>query len=334
MTRPGEFTISPAWRLVLVDLGIRPANVLRRAGLPGDLLTRSRMSLPTAAYFRLWEALAAEADDPELPIKIGRSIPVEGFDAPLFAALCSPDLLTAVRRLSHFKRLFGPMALHVEDNGEAVVVEIEWLDKTVRPPAALVAMELVFFVALARLGTRAEVHPMRLTTPSPPLPAESYAAYFGATVESGPGHAVTFSAEDARRPFLTANEAMWRFFEPELRRRLSELDERAAASDRVRAALLELLPSGRTSIGAVSKALGVSPRTLQRQLAAEGKSFQRVLDATRADLARHYLGKSTLSGAEISLLLGYEDPSSFSRAFHAWTGQTPESARSSLRATI
>ena len=33
------------------------------------------------------------------------------------------------------------------------------------------------------------------------------------------------------------------------------------------------------------------------------------------------------SSAEISFLLGYEDPNSFFRAFHAWTGQTPERAR-------
>ena len=28
---------------------------------------------------------------------------------------------------------------------------------------------------------------------------------------------------DARRPFVTANEGMWRSFEPELRRRLAEV---------------------------------------------------------------------------------------------------------------
>ena len=46
----------------------------------------------------------------------------------------------------------------------------------------------------------------------------------------------------------------------------------------------------------------------------------------------HYLKTSTMSGAEISFLLGYEDPNSFFRAFHAWTGNTPETVRATLRA--
>ena len=32
------------------------------------------------------------------------------------------------------------------------------------------------------------------------------------------------SKEDALRPFINENNAMWEYFEPELRRRLSDLD--------------------------------------------------------------------------------------------------------------
>ena len=49
-------------------------------------------------------------------------------------------------------------------------------------------------------------------------------------------------------------------------------------------------------------------------------------------LANHYLKTSTMSGSEISFLLGFEDPNSFFRAFHTWTGRTPELVRTSARA--
>jgi AraC-like DNA-binding protein len=91
------------------------------------------------------------------------------------------------------------------------------------------------------------------------------------------------------------------------------------------------LPSGRATAPAVAARLGVSPRTLQRRLTEEGATFQQVLDGTREELARHYLGTTAMAGAEISFLLGFEEPSSFVRAFHDWTGVTPEQMRSQLR---
>ncbi|WP_354338449.1 AraC family transcriptional regulator [Pseudomonas kilonensis] len=53
--------------------------------------------------------------------------------------------------------------------------------------------------------------------------------------------------------------------------------------------------------------------------------------ATHESLARHYLGETTLSGAEIAFLLGFEDPNSFYRAFQDWTGQTLGLARRAIR---
>jgi hypothetical protein len=45
------------------------------------------------------------------------------------------------------------------------------------------------------------------------------------------------------RSFLTANDSMWRFFEPELRRRLAALDRLVSTAERVRSALLHLPPT-------------------------------------------------------------------------------------------
>ena len=83
-------------------------------------------------------------------------------------------------------------------------------------------------------------------------------------------------------------------------------------------------------MAAIASQLGVSTRTLQRRLQDEGQSFQGLLNQTREKLASHYLTHSSLSGAEISFLLGFEDPNSFFRAFHQWTGATPEAARARL----
>ena len=331
MSSGNVYTVNPGWRILLNDLGIHPIEVLRRAGLPEDLFSRENAVLNTAEYFRFWYVLEESANDPLLPLRIGSAISVEAFDPPVFAALCSPDLNTALQRIALYKRLVLPMVLHVGIGGRVTTLEIEWLDATVEPPASLVAAELVFFVQLARIGTRTKLCPLEVKAPSPLKPENGYAEYFGVAVGQGVLPKIVFNAEDAWQPFLTANEKMWEFFEPGLKKRLSEIEESATMAERVHAVLLELLPGGTPSIDAVSSKLFVSPRTLQRRLKQEGKSFQDLLHKTREKLATYYLRTSSLSGAEISFLLGFEEPNSFFRAFHVWTGKTPEQARKSFQ---
>lgn len=317
-----------AWMGVLMtDMGIAPGDVLRRAGLPGDLFSRGATMLTPQEYFGMWTALEEEAADPAaLPVLVGRSLSVEAFDPMLFAAICSPDLNVAARRVGRFKQLLAPMRLEVSRTATETTIAFVWPPHP-PPPQGLVAAELVFWVALARLATRSEIRPLRIGMPDPPARQDAYRAYLGGPVAGRSRPAVTFSATDAARPFVTASDQMWEFFEPELRRRLSQLEVGASTADRVRAALHELLPLGEASVEAVARALRVSPRTLQRRLGGEGTTFQATLTATREALARHYLAHSLLSAAEIALLLGYEDPNSFYRAFHGWTGRTPQRVR-------
>ena len=321
-----EYAVNPGWGLLMADAGISTANVLRRAGLPRDLFTSGQKTITIDQCFGLSEGLEAETGDPLLPLAIGRAISLEAFDAPLFAATCSPNLNVAAHRLSQHKKLIGPMRLSVLQSETETVLEFIW-PQGVKPPWSLSTTELVFWVALARLCTRAPIRPVRVTSPDPPKDAEAYRDYFEVTVEPGSGYTVAFSAQDAARPFLTANDQMWDFFEPELRRRLSELEAGTTVRERVRASLLELLPAGNGSMEAVAQDLAMSTRTLQRRLRDDGTTFQRILSDTRESLAVHYLSESSLSTGEISFLLGYEDPRSFYRAFHAWTGQTPQLAR-------
>ena len=326
MNSQTEFALSPGWALLLSDAGISTDNVLRRAGLRRDLFTSGRKTITIDECFALWEGIEAESGDPLLPLAIGRAISFESFEPPLFAATCSPNLSVAARRLAQHKKLIGPMRLAVAQSETGTVIEIVW-PPDVRPPRSLSTTELVFWVTLARLCTRAPICPVRVTSPEPPEDAGAYRDYLGVAVTKGPAWTVAFSARDANRPFLTANDRMWDFFEPVLRRRLSEMEAGTTLERRVRASLLELLPAGAGSMGAVAHDLAMSTRTLQRRLRAEGTTFQRTLNATRQSLALHYLAESDLSAGEISFLLGYEDTRSFYRAFHAWTGQTPQLAR-------
>lgn len=322
-----SYALDTTWRTLLKDLGVVPANVLRRAGLADDLLQQPAARLAAEPYYRLWASLEAEVGDQPLALRLVEAIRSESFSPPLFAALCSPNLLVAAQRIAHYKRLIAPIRLEITTVRDLVQVEFIWLDAPLLPPVSLVVMELLFCVALARLGTREPVRPVEVTTPILPAPLTSYEAFLGTRLQRGARHRVVFTRTDATRPFLTSNESLWAAFEPELRQRLATLDGPAATARRVRAALLESLPSGQVTMSAVARKLALSTRTLQRHVEAEGTSYQLLLNETREALARHYLTKTDLPAAEIAFLLGFEEPNSFYRAFRTWTGTTPERVR-------
>jgi AraC-like DNA-binding protein len=322
----GRFTLDPGIKVFISDLRMSWPRVLRRASLPGDLLSRGPAMLTTDEYFRFWSALEQEGGDRDLALDVGQAISVETFSPPIMAALCSPALAVAAHRIATYKPLAGPLRLDVADTADGLRIAYQWPPDQ-QPPELLATSELVFWVALARIATRHHVRPVSVTVPALPRDPASLEGFFGARIRTGDTHAVTFSAHDAARPFLTENEPMWRFYAPELRRRLSDLQAEATVADRVRAALHETLPAGDSSITAVTRQLAISSRTLQRQLREEGTTYQAVLASTREDLARYYLRRGNLRTGEIAYLLGYDDTNSFYRAFRNWTGTTPETLR-------
>jgi AraC-like DNA-binding protein len=327
MNHSNSVSLERGWAILLRDLGVQPENLLRRAQLPRDLLTHESARVSVDEYFRLWRALEEEADDPTLPIRLGKAISPEAFHPAVFAALCSPDLVVAVKRIGEYKRLIAPMTKTIEETPTGFFVEMRWNDPHLQVPVSLSATELVFLTEIARIATREHIQPLKVESPYPIEPVDAFEAFFGIAPERGDRHGVLFSKEDARRPFLTASEAMWDTFEPELRRRLTRLDASAPIAERVRTMLLEGLPAGEVSIQITARRLGLSARTLQRNLKREGSSYKEIVRRTREQLARHYIKNTTLAYPEISFLIGFEEPSSFFRAFREWTGETPDSMR-------
>jgi len=327
MSRARGFAMDTGWELILEDAGVSVADVLRRARLPEDLLARGDRFVATADFVRFVVALEDEVADPAFALRLTEATTAEAFSPTIFAALCSPDLRTALQRLAHYKRLCAPMRLELDERPGELSVSLIWTDARYPVPRTLYAGELAWLVHLARMATRHRVVPLGVTSPVLLGADQTFTDWFGVQVQEADVARVRFSDQDAARPFLTANDGMWSMFEPDLKRRLAQLDARATTSDRVRAVLLEGLPSGRTTVDEVGSRLAMSRRTLQRRLRDEGTTFKDELRAVRRELAEHYLQRTDLTASEIGFLLGFEETSSFFRAFQAWTGTTPEAAR-------
>ncbi len=106
---------------------------------------------------------------------------------------------------------------------------------------------------------------------------------------------------------------------------LKKLESTTSIRGRVEALLLPILHMREANIDTIAAKLGYSRQTLFRRLKAEGTTFAKLLDGLRREMAMQYLDDKTVN--ETAYLLGFSDPTAFSRAFKRWTGSPPRLRR-------
>ena len=152
-----------------------------------------------------------------------------------------------LKRLTQYKPLIGALLYQVEETETEVSVEILSGNEELELPEILVGIEFVFLVGLIRKATKENITPLSVTAKQP-MKNPAYADFIGKTIVVGDQNRLVFSKEDALVPFISRNESMWEFFEPELKRRMSMMETDDSCAARVRSALMEPLPSGECPI--------------------------------------------------------------------------------------
>ena len=324
-----HFLIDKNYGTYLSGMGFSMDEVMKKAMLPEDLFARQTPSLTAEEYFRFMGAIDALSPDEQTLIRLAAAEGIEAFSPPIFAAYCSRNALVCLKRLAQYKPLIGALLYQVEETETEVSVEILSGNEELELPEILVGIEFVFLVGLIRKATKETITPLSVTAKQP-MKNSAYADFIGKAITVGDKNRLVFSKEDALVPFISRNESMWEFFEPELKRRLSMMETDDSCAARVRSALMELLPSGECTIDNVAKKLGYSKRSLQRKLQEEDTNFQKQLSHTRELLARTYLANTDMTTEDIAFLLGYQESGSFLRAFTVWTGQTVNEYRNTV----
>lgn len=324
-----HFLLDKNYGAFLTEMGLSVEEILKRAELPEDLFARQYPSLSTKEYFRFMQAIDTLCVDDELPIKLASAENIETFSPPIFAAYCSKNTLACLNRLAQYKPLIGALLYQVEETNNEVSVEIISADKELQLPEILVGIEFVFITRLIRKATKTNISPIKATA-THEIINNAYANFIGTPITVSDKNSLVFTKSDATIPFISYYKSMWEFFEPELSRRLSMMNTDDTYAARVRSALMELLPSGECTVDAVAKKLNYSKRTLQRKLKEENTNFQKQLNHTRELLAKTYLANTDMTTEDIAFLLGYNELSSFLRAFTIWTGKTVSEYRNRI----
>lgn len=120
---------------------------------------------------------------------------------------------------------------------------------------------------------------------------------------------------------------MLEVFEGDARRRLHELAARGGVSGRVLAFLGRRLRGAVPSLAEVASELAMSERSIQRSLTEEQTSYRQLVGDVRKHLAVEHVSRPGTSTTDVTFLLGFSEPSAFTRAFRRWTGTAPTAFR-------
>ena len=325
-----KYILDGRYKDLLQYHGINVEEVLKKAQLPGDALNHRTPTMTEEGYYRFMTAIGDLSDDDALPIKLSCTNKIEAFSPPIFASYCAKNGEMCIERLARYKRLIGPMRFIITKDDNTLTVEIIGDSEEYPQPTFLVSCEFAFLIHIIRRATKEEINAVSAEMIEPPQ-GNAISDFLGCPITQGSRNAITFKQEDLQKPFISYDEGMWSYFEPELNKRLAELDVDDSTSARVRAALGEMLPGGMCSIEDVAARLGLSRRTLQRKLSEENTTFQKQLNSTRETLAIHYIKNTDMTSNDIAFLLGYQELNSFLRAFTIWTGKTITDYRRDLQ---
>ena len=191
----------------------------------------------------------------------------------------------------------------------------------------LVDLCLSWVLAIGRRGTGYPIVPLRVET-SRSGPEGLLEAHFECPVfYDCASNNLVLRRSDVERPFVTQNAELLAMLAPPLEAELDARQANRGVHAQVKQSVKALLAGRRPRLQEVADQLGLTSRTLQRRLTEAGVTFQQLLEEARRELARHYLSRSRLELNETAYLLGYDEASSFFRAFQQWEGTSPNQWR-------
>jgi AraC-like DNA-binding protein len=331
--RPGVRTATLDGYIRLArSAGLDPRKLLDRVGLTAADLAVPDTWVPAAAVSRLLERSAAESGLEDFGLQLAelRRLSTLG---PLSVVLREePNLRSALALLRRYEHSYNEaLRLRLDESGDLATVRL-WFEFG-EPAPTRQALELA---TAALLGIVRELlgrhwEPLAICfTHRPPASLARHQAVLGPRLQFGHEFSgLVFYASDLEAA-NTASDPLLRPYAPQLLEALGA-PPAATVTGQVTQLVEMLLPVGRCSTAHVARSLGVTQRTLHRQLAAEGTSFSAIVHRIREAMAERYLSAERYSLTAVSELLGFTAPSAFSRWFHQRFGVSPTQWRASAR---
>jgi len=315
--------------------GVALPALLKAANLTIEQINDPHAPLAARDQVNLLNVLAEAAQDPLLGFHTAARIELREASLFYFVMASSENLLDALRRAARYSSLVNEGVIQRCTVGTKIDVTLIYSGVSRHIDRHQAECWMAMIVRLLRELSKRQVNAerVRFVHARATRPRE-LTGYFGGEVEFGADvDQITFPTSIGAIPIAGAD--------PHLNKLLTHYCEEALAHrsrgresfrTRVENLLVPRLPHAEIHAPDIARQLGVSQRTLARNLAAEGVSFSTLLAELRLDLANRYLGEDGTSISQVAWLLGYQQVSAFSKAYRRWTGHSPRAARGAVTA--
>ncbi|HTS62960.1 MAG TPA: AraC family transcriptional regulator ligand-binding domain-containing protein [Candidatus Acidoferrales bacterium] len=308
----------------LERLGYNSKSLLAAAGLDSAGLDDPDAIVPCEGVGSMLAQAQQERFTPNLGLELAKLTTLGAYPLLDYLVLTSDTVGAGVRQLERYFRIAGnPVTLSIHAGRDPIAVEMT---------EAGAPFSVEYIAALMVLHFRAETGgkftAAGIAFRHKPDDAGAFERALGCPVRApGPWNGLLVPPDSWRLPLGRRDPVLREFLEDQAEKVLARLPAQTGIAADVQRALASRVGGPDTRIAAVARQLAISVRTLQRRLAAEGVSYQDLLDGARKEAAGQYLGNSTLAICEIAYLLGYSEPAPFHRAFKRWYGVTPDAFR-------
>jgi AraC-like DNA-binding protein len=312
--------------------GIDPTALFREAGLDPERLSKPRARYPGKEARLAWSRASEIVGDPGFGLTSAEVWEPTDFHALGIAFLASTTLRNALNRLVRYHALVDNQTSYsLVEQGDQAILSFNLEQDAGDEPAILEDSRWAVVLDACRRVYGPDLDPLEITFlhADPGAAMGKFYGFFRCPMRFGePVSSLTFPAAVLDKPLPASNRELALAHDRVLGEFVGRL-QRDDIVSRTKSAISDWLPSGNFTSEAVAGALHMSPRSLQRKLAAEDTTFRQLVEQVRQELARSYLADGRFTLLEISYLLGFSTQSAFSRAFKRWMGSTPQEFRNS-----
>jgi AraC-like DNA-binding protein len=274
---------------------------------------------------------ARELDDDRYGIHLAAKVDLRDADALAYVGLASHTLGDALANIARYSQIFNEAArFDVSTEDGLTVVTATGVDPAFVHQRQQMEFTSGLLVPLCRMLTKRQVTPVSVHfVHGRQRGQREVSRYFGCKVSYFQNRAeIVLKASDTAIPIDTSDYRLLKILMTYCDAILKEHSLREGGLlQKVEQRIVDLLPKGAAKAKVIATDLGISERTLTRQLAALGTSFNEMLDRLRNELALKYVSETDLSLRQVAFLLGYANQPAFTLAFRRWTGKAPRELR-------